>query len=738
MATHTITPYRAFSLRCMLMATLSLMATACTQPNAAYTTPSTPPPVVVMPAPAHMRVEPSSSSLPQNISIKWVGKKNALLVQALERFRSRLEKLSGQTIVFLSTPESNAPFSITLDCHTLEPTFPALSMQESYTLTSSQNGLSLSAQSQAGILHGLASALQLVERHENNAVLHHATLADSPRLQWRGLMLDVSRHFMSVPALLRQIDAMEMVKLNVLHLHLSDGQGFRVESHRFPRLQSIAAHGQYYTQQQIRFLVAYAAARGIRIVPEFDTPGHSFALLEAYPRYAAQAPLNMQDRAEKNRAALDPSNPETYKFIDALYAEMSNLFPDTYFHIGGDEVVAKQWANSAHIQAYMQAHHIKTLADLQAEFTRRITRSLIQHHKTVIGWDEIATADIPRATVVEAWRGFAHTASATAAGHPVVVSNGYYLDHLLPAAAYYAQDPLEPPPLPTQAEAAAQTSGPGGTLSGAAAATATSLSDAQKRLVIGAEGALWTEIVSEEMLDARLWPRTAALAERFWSEPEACDATTLYPRLAVMQDKLEELGLEGRANQSRMLSRLSPGQTAAAQTLLSLTAPVRNYAHNHEFLQIRHKQPATEQNLTTPADIAVPDSFVAETFNQQAAAFAHGQTTLKDTLHMRLTAWAYNHTLFAAAAAQNPALALTLPASYRLSALAQIGLNAIDHAQATHWRADAHALLTQTQNDIAASATSARVTNTPQPAGDLLQCIMPGIEALVRHAEQTH
>ncbi|MFT8641940.1 MAG: family 20 glycosylhydrolase [Acetobacter orientalis] len=731
-------PQRAFSLPFACFAVTIGFGSAPIVHNRACAAESITAPVI-MPVPSTLHALSGASQLPRTIAVQWVGQKNSLLEQALERFRIRLEKLSGQKIIFIPSTQNKTEFTITLNSKTAGTALPNINTQEHYSLQITDKNLILTAENPFGIVRGFSSALQLVDRHTNTAQIRHAFIDDTPRFKWRGLMVDVSRHFMSLAALMRQIDAMEMVKFNVLHLHLSDGQGFRVESHLFPRLQSIASHGQYYTQKQIRFLITYAAQRGIRIVPEFDTPGHTFALLEAYPRYAAQAPLNMQDRAEKNRAALDPTNPATYRFVTALYGEMAALFPDAYFHIGGDEVVAKQWTGSAHIQAYMQAHHIKTPADLQANFTHRVAASLAQHHKTVIGWDEIAAADLPLNTVVEVWRGAEHTATATAAGHPVIVSDGYYLDKLRAASDYYAQDPLENTAATrAEAAAAAQTTGPGGTLNTQADAPTAPLSEAQTLLVLGAEGALWTEIVSEEMLDARLWPRAVALAERFWSAPNMCAPTTLYPRLAIMQDKLELLGLESRANTNRMLSRLAPGETEAARTLLSATAPVRNYAHNHEFLQIRHKVTATEQNLTELADIASPDSFEAERFNQQAAAFVNGQTNLKTSLTAYLTQWAANDAAFVAAASKHPALTPALPTSHQLKALAQIGLAALNKVPPQSWLESAKATLGQAQSEKAASATTKVVTNTPQPAADLINSIVPGIESLLSYAEQAN
>ncbi|WP_338332214.1 family 20 glycosylhydrolase [Acetobacter sp. LMG 32666] len=746
--------FKHISTRTLLLCGLALLgATPCTtawaQEGAETHTTDLPPafvrnmvrPPLVMPAPAVLQTSGAAFALPQSLSVRWDSPPTPLLLRALERLRIRLGILAGRPINFTQPPPQQGAFVLNIRT-AKDPAFPGPAMREGYTLDVAPTGITLTTQGPAGVLHGLTSLSQLVRQERDGPVLAQAHIEDTPRFAWRGLMLDTSRHFMPLPDLLRQLDAMEMLKLNVLHIHLSDGAAFRVESKAFPRLHTIGSHGQYYTQEQIRQLVREATDRGIRVVPEFDTPGHSYAMLLAYPRYAANAPLNTTDRAEINRAALDPTNPATLGFVNAVYAEMAALFPDPVFHIGGDEVVARQWAQSPHIAAYMKQHHVASVAALQADYTRHVAHALRLRGKTVMGWDEVQEADIPPDTIIESWRGPAHTAQATAAGHDTVISGPYYLDRLLPALAYYTTDPLDMRKDAAEARAAAQTTGP--TPPDAPPPPASTdkpedappppLTDAQKNHVLGAETALWAEVVSPDMLDARVWPRAAALAERFWSAPERCNATTLYPRLAIMADRLDLLGLQARANTQRMLERLAPGETEAASVLLQAVSPVRNYAHNHEFLQIRHKQTATLQQLGTPADIASPDSFDAETFNAEAQAFIAGHTELRHDLETMLTRWANNDSAFAQAAAHNAGLTPALPASAQLARLARAGLAALGEGHTLNWRENARTALADAKKDIAASASIHVVTNTPQPAGDLIQRIVPGVEVLLDQA----
>lgn len=699
-------------------------------------------PPVLMPTPSTLRSSGEAFPLPSRLDIHWDSPATPALRQAVQRLEQRLAVLTAPQG---TENTQSAPYAVHIHYRQDAP-FPRPAMREEYDLRTSATEARLDAQEPAGILRALATLLQLVRIEASGPVIAQASITDSPRFVWRGLMIDTSRHFMPLPALLRQLDAMEMVKLNVLHLHLSDGAAFRVESRLYPLLTRSSNRDSprdYYTQDEIRQLVRAAAERGIRVVPEFDTPGHTFAILRAYPALAAQHPLNKTDRAEINRAAMDPTNPATLLFVNRLYTEMARLFPDPVFHIGGDEVVARQWLQNPRIAAYMKQHKLADTAALQAGFSRQVGMALHARGKTVMGWDEILAADLPPGTLIQSWRGPAHTLDATRAGYGTVISGSYYLDRLLPARAYYETDPLDTRKGAAEAAAAAQTTGPGGTAPAPLAPSAPPdtrqaaddtplppLSTEQAAHVLGAEAVLWTEVINENMLDARLWPRTAALAERFWSPAAQCRGETLAPRLAVMRDRLDLLGLRATQQTLAGLERMAPGETGAAQILLSAVSPVRNYAHNHEFLQIRHKETATEQPLDTLADIAMPDTPLADLFNAEVAAFIAGETALKPDLIRMLTLWAENDEAFQRAAAHHPALTTGLAASAELAALARAGLAALGQGRPPGWREQARAALDTAQADIAASASIHVVTHARQPTGDLIQRITPGIALL--------
>lgn len=682
----------------------------------------------LMPQPVTYHPQSGGASLTGGVAVEWQGMRSALLDHAVTRFMRRLAILSGRDVAPGGRP------GLTLRIHCLLPDADMLSvhMHEHYSLRTDARGATLEADGPAGVLRGLVTLLQLVERRDGGPVLDAAEIDDMPRFAWRGLLVDVSRHFMSLAALERQLDMMELTKLNVLHLHLSDGQGFRVESRLYPRLQQVASHGEYYTQQQIRGLVAYAAQRGIRIVPEFDTPGHSYALLLAYPQYAAQPVAAPMDPKRVVRAAIDPTSLQARDFVARLYHEMAGLFPDAYFHVGGDEVRPDEWTGNPRINAWMQQHGYASTAALQAMYTQRVHDMLARDGKTMMGWDELLDGPVPASIAIESWRGARYTAAATQAGHPVVVSSGYYLDLLLPAVAHYRVDPLDPQGNGLPPDQVAQAHAP--FLEPFALDPAARMTPAQDARVMGAETALWTEIVTEEMLDNRLWPRAAAMAERFWSPASVRDEGSLAIRLPVVQAELELLGNRATADRARMMARLAPDDVTPLATLLSVSSPVRNYAHNHVFGPSRIAPTADPRPLDRAADIAATDSAQAAVFYHDVLAYRAGRTALAASLRARLENWRDNDARLRLLAQRDPSVTEVLPASALLAQLAQAGLDAIDRP-ATHWHERAEAVIATAQGQFAASASMLAVRSHVQPAGDLLPDITPGIVALVQAAQ---
>ena len=320
---------------------------------------------------------------------------------------------------------------------------PTLGDDESYRLCVEPQGVALSAATDFAALRGLATLEQLLATEGGEAWLPCVVIEDWPRFPWRGLMLDVCRHWQSLEAVLRQLEAMALAKLNVLHLHLTDDQGFRVESRTSPRLHEGGSDGRFYSQGELRTLVNEAAARGIRIVPEFDVPGHATSWLAGHPELASQ-PGNyaVERRWGVHDAALDPTNEAVYARLDAFFGEMALLFPDDFVHIGGDENNGAHWNANPRIREFMRGHALADHRALQAHFNRRVSELLARQGKKIVGWDEVLHPDLPRDAVVQSWRGPESLADAARRGYSGLLSSGYYLDHCQPAAWHYAHDPL--------------------------------------------------------------------------------------------------------------------------------------------------------------------------------------------------------------------------------------------------------------------------------------------------------
>ena len=457
---------------------------------------------------------------------------------------------------------------------------------EAYQLSVTSYGATLTATEPLGALRGVQTFLQLMHRDGDMWAIPTVEITDQPRFGWRGLSLDVSRHFLSVATIQRTLNGMAAVKLNVLHWHLSDDQGFRVESRLYPLLQGKGSDGLFYTQDEIRGVVAYARDRGIRVVPEFDIPGHATSWFVGYPYLASgKGPYQIVREAGVLPATMDPSKESTYRFLDRFIGEMAGLFPDAYFHIGGDEVNPKgEWSNNPHIRAFMKRNRLKDLDALQSQFNRRVQKIVAAHGKQMEGWDEILNPNLPKNILIESWRGQKSLADAAHKGYSGILSSGYYLDLMQPASQHYAVDPIK-------AETAALTP------------------EEQKR-ILGGEAAMWEELATEENIDAKLWPRLAAIAERFWSAANVTDEDSMYRRLATTSQWLETLGLEHRSGPRHMLKLLAgDSDPAPLEEFASVLEPVKGYARhrNHKYSML--------EPFNRLVDSLAPESDAAREFN---------------------------------------------------------------------------------------------------------------------------
>ncbi|MBV8050703.1 MAG: family 20 glycosylhydrolase, partial [Acidobacteriaceae bacterium] len=396
----------------------------------------------LMPMPSSVRLGSGQLVIDTSFTVAITNDKDPLTRRAVNLFITHLRRQTGMSPLDMKVTDS-AQGTLVVHVDHASKDVQELGEDESYTLDIKSSGAALNAATSLGIMRGLQTFLQLVQTSPQGLAVPALTIQDQPRFPWRGLMIDVSRHFQPLDVLKRNLDGMAAVKLNVFHWHLSDNQGFRVESKKFPKLQEMGSDGLFYTQEQVREVIAYAHDRGIRVVPEFDMPGHSTAWFVGYPELASgPGPYQIERKWGIFDPAIDPTEERTYKFLDGFIGEMAKLFPDKYFHIGGDEVNGKQWDANPKIQAFMRAHGRKSNQELQAYFNKRVQKLVSKHGKTMVGWDEVLNPDLPNDVVVQSWRGQDSLAQAAKHGYRGILSFGYYLDLMWPASRHYAVDPM--------------------------------------------------------------------------------------------------------------------------------------------------------------------------------------------------------------------------------------------------------------------------------------------------------
>lgn len=626
-----------------------------------------------MPMPASAQAGTGQLPITQAFSVALTGHRDASVEDAVERFEQQLSRQTGIPL----RPKAGAGAALTIHTDHGRDAVQKIDEDESYELTVTDSSANLSAPTPLGVLHGLQTFLQLVQITPSGFAVPAVTIKDAPRFSWRGLMIDVSRHFIPVDVIKRNLDGMAAVKMNVFHWHLSDDQGFRVESKKFPKLTGEGSDGLYYTQDDIRDIIAYAHERGIRVVPEFDMPGHSRSWFVGYPDLASgPGPYTL----ETGDPIMDPTRESTYKFLEKFIGEMAKLFPDAYFHIGGDEVDGKQWDANPKIQEFMKAHGLKNNQDLQAYFNRRIEKILSKNHKTMVGWDEILRPDLPKTIVVQSWRGQASLAQAAKLGYRGLLSYGYYLDLMWPASRHYAVDPM--------ADAAA------------------ALSPEEQKKILGGESCQWAEWVTPENIDSHIWPRNAAIAERLWSPQNVTDVSSMYTRLKAVSMELQWLGLTHISARERMLERMAgTSDISSLRVLADVVEPVKDYNRWSES-----KGPIDfHAPLNRMIDAVYPESDAARDFAALVQKFVQGggkDQNLEAQIRSRLAIWRDNDVSLHPVLAQSFLLQEDEPISQNLSAVAAAGLQALDYLDKAEnppegWRTRQQATIDQAQKPVA-------------------------------------
>ena len=403
---------------------------------------------------------------------------------------------------------------------------------EYYDLEVNKNFILIKGSDREGLIHGIYSLIQLIPRSSgfDDSKLACVKIKDYPEFKWRGLLLDCCRHFMSIDFVKRYIDLLAYHKMNVLHWHLTEDQGWRVEIEKYPKLTEIGAwrtekdgsvYGGFYTKEQIKEVVDYAYKRGVDIVPEIELPGHSVAALAAYPEYSCTGgPFEVETDWGVFKDIYCAGNDSTFVFLENVLDEIIELFPSKYIHIGGDEAPKYRWENCSKCKKRIKDENLQDTHELQSYFIQKIENYISSKGKKLIGWDEILEGGLAQGATVQSWRGFDGASEAAKAGHDAIVSptSHAYFDYDLDAIdleKVYDFDPI-----PTDVP-----------------------SDKVKH-IIGGECNMWSERAPQNTIDSKVFPRLLAMSEVLWAAPEHKNYNNFYDRVQTHYKRLDNLGVD--------------------------------------------------------------------------------------------------------------------------------------------------------------------------------------------------
>ena len=546
----------------------------------------------LMPWPQNINLTAGTFTLSKSFKVNITGNPDSRIFIGATNF---LRRLDGRTGLFFeqgfSTKINEYP-EAELQINCVQNGKIGLYEDESYQLSIESNKIKINATTDLGALHGLETLLQLLQNNSKSYNFPTVEITDMPRFTWRGLMIDAARHFQPVAVIKRNLDAMASMKMNVFHWHLVDDQGWRIEMKKHPKFTQLASDGEFYTQEEIKNVVKYASDRGIMIVPEIDVPGHASAILTAYPEIGSKvvdlksnsveskkqsaviADYAIERRSGIFNATLDPTNPKTYQLLSEVFDEVCPLFPGDYFHIGGDENNGKEWDANPKIQEFKKKNKFGNNHDLQTYFNMQLVPMLKKHNKKLMGWEEIMTENMSKDAIIHAWRGTNEGLSAGGSlvkaaknGYQTVLSNGYYIDLMLGVESHYLNDPIPKNSVLTPEE---------------------------KARILGGEAAMWTELATSLNIDSRIWPRTAAIAERLWSNENVTDMKSLHKRLKTVSFRLEELGITHLRNKEVILRNISNNQeTVALNNFSNVCEPLKIYTRNSHGIKYRMYSPFT-------------------------------------------------------------------------------------------------------------------------------------------------
>ncbi|CAA9196037.1 hypothetical protein FLA105534_00930 [Flavobacterium bizetiae] len=628
----------------------------------------------LMPWPQSVVVNDGNFALNKNFKVNITGNPNPRIFSGVTRF---LRRLDGRTGIFFEqgfiTKLNEVP-NASLQINCTKSGKIGLYEDESYHLDIKQNQITINATNDLGVLHGLETLLQMLQNNNNSFYFPSSKISDFPRFTWRGLMIDVSRHFQPVDVIKRNIDALAAMKMNVFHWHLVDDQGWRIEMKKHRKLIDVASDGMYYTQEEIKNIVKYADERGILVVPEIDVPGHGSAILTAYPEIGSKVITLTGGTSEKNiqgtaittygiernagifSPTLDPSNPKTYQLLSEIFDEVCPLFPGAYFHIGGDENEGKDWDANPKIQEFMKKNKLANNHELQTYFTMQLVPMLKKHGKQLMGWEEILTKNMSKDAIIHSWRGpnegviaGQSLVDAVKKGYKTVLSNGYYIDLMYPIASHYLNDPM-----PKGANLTAE----------------------EKARILGGEATMWTELVTPTTIDSRLWPRTAAIAERLWSAEDITDVANMRKRLDVVSFRLEELGITHIRNKDVILRNITNDQNIASLYEFSnVCEPLKGYTRNKGGTEYQMYSP-----FTLFADACGADAKDSLAFDDAVAQYLANKTPEnKAKVAAFFNKWIALNKELVALSANAPLVQPILPLSKKLTDASQELLLVLDN-----------------------------------------------------------
>lgn len=630
----------------------------------------------IMPWPQNISLSEGVFPLTKNFKVNITGAPNSRIFIGATNF---LRRLDGRTGLFFNqgfiTGLNELP-EAELQINCVRAGKIELYEDESYLLDVTADKITINATTDVGALHALETLLQLLQNNSNSFYFPISKISDFPRFTWRGLMIDVARHFMPVDVIKRNLDGMAAVKMNVFHWHLVDDQGWRIEMKKHPKLIQMASDGNYYTQEEIKSVVKYASDRGILVVPEIDVPGHGSAILTAYPEIGSKVVnlhLNSGEKGqqftqiqsysiERNAGifspTLDPSNPKTYQLLNEFFDEICPLFPGKFFHIGGDENEGKDWDSNPKIQEFKKKHNLANNHELQTYFTMQLIPMLKKHNKVLMGWEEIMTKNMSKDAIIHSWKGSNEgqpagksLADAAKGGYKTVLSNGYYIDLVFGVEDHYSVDPMPKNFV---------------------------LTDEEKARILGGEATMWTELVTPETLDSRIWPRTAAIAERFWSNENIKDINSLRKRLNTVSFRLEELGLMHLKSKEGLLRNISNNQKSDALVDLSnVCEPIKQYSRNKGGTEYQMYSP-----LTLFADVCTPDASDAIGFNEAVNDYLNNKTNENQIIVTNyLNKWVNMHANLITLSNNAPLVQPLLPLSKNLKDISEQLLLKINNNQ---------------------------------------------------------